>query len=248
MFPYLILGICLLGAAILLLKWFANTTPANAWKAVKWAAFITTSAVVIFLLVTGRFAQALFALPVYLPFIIGLLRRFAMYRMAGSLGGSGGSRAKPGQHSSVETAWLAMELDHDSGQMDGEILQGRFAGSRLSDVGLDDLLSLLGELDSADEESADLLEAYLDRQYPDWREETGAEQSESRERTRTGSSGGEMNRAKALEILGLEENATADDVRAAHKRMMKFAHPDHGGSNYLASRINEAKEYLLSSL
>ena len=54
-----------------------------------------------------------------------------------------------------------------------------------------------------------------------------------------------MSRAEALKVLGLEEGASEADVRAAHKRLIQQTHPDKGGTNYLAAKINEAKDVLL---
>jgi hypothetical protein len=54
-----------------------------------------------------------------------------------------------------------------------------------------------------------------------------------------------MSRAEALKVLGLEEGASEADVRAAHKRLIQQIHPDKGGTNYLAAKINEAKDALL---
>jgi hypothetical protein len=54
-----------------------------------------------------------------------------------------------------------------------------------------------------------------------------------------------MSRAEALKVLGLEEGATVADIRAAHRRLIQQIHPDKGGTDYLAAKINEAKDVLL---
>jgi len=56
---------------------------------------------------------------------------------------------------------------------------------------------------------------------------------------------GAMSRAEALEVLGLKAGASAAEVKAAHRRLMQGAHPDHGGSDWLAARINQARDVLL---
>jgi hypothetical protein len=54
-----------------------------------------------------------------------------------------------------------------------------------------------------------------------------------------------MSRIEALHVLGLQEGASDGDVRAAHRKLILQTHPDKGGSDYLASKINEAKDVLL---
>ena len=61
------------------------------------------------------------------------------------------------------------------------------------------------------------------------------------------SSGAKMTRTEALKVLGLEVSATDEEIRAAHRRLILQNHPDKGGSDYLASKINEAKDVLLGS-
>ena len=56
----------------------------------------------------------------------------------------------------------------------------------------------------------------------------------------------DLRRDEAYSVLGLNAGATADDIKAAHKRLIKQVHPDAGGSEYLAARINAAKDALLS--
>lgn len=151
------------------------------------------------------------------------------------------ARRTPGRRSTVRTAALEMELDHDSGLLEGVVLAGRHEGRELRDLPLEYLLELARDL-SADAESLQLLETYLDSRFPVWRDHVKADA----DRRQAGAPGsGAMTKQEAYEILGLEAGASAADIRKAHRRLMQRLHPDLGGSSFLAARINEAKEVLL---
>jgi len=94
---------------------------------------------------------------------------------------------------------------------------------------------LLAECARDDAQSARLIEAYLDRMWPEWRNIHRAGQGAS----------GPMDRAEALSVLGLDETAADDDIRRAHRDLMRKHHPDHGGSDWLAAKLNQAREVLL---
>lgn len=166
------------------------------------------------------------------------------WSLPGGFGTIGGSTQTAGQRSRVRTRMLEMLLDHDTGQMDGDVVAGRFADRKLSSLGRADLIELWNDCRRRDMQSARLLEAYLDHHMPDWREVAGAGRdanggaSEQRR-------GGQMSAEEAYEILGLSRGASASDVRSAHRELMKKLHPDRGGSTYLATKINEAKDVLL---
>ena len=153
-------------------------------------------------------------------------------------------RKSAGQKSCVRTETLEMVLDHDSGRMEGRCLKGRFAGRDLSSLRETEVLRLLEEIGATDKQGAALLEAYLDRRCKGWRDRRtgGASREESRQpRDRNG----RMDRKEAFDVLGLKPAANEAEIRAAHRRLMMKLHPDQGGSTYLASRINEAKDVLL---
>ena len=128
-----------------------------------------------------------------------------------------------------------MRLDHATGRMSGRVLRGGHAGRELAELNLAELLDLLAECRATDAESVPLLEAWLDLAQPDWREAAPA-----------AAAGGPMSRAEALAVLGLTEGAGPEAIRAAHRRLMLSAHPDHGGSDWLAARINQARDLLLA--
>lgn len=148
-----------------------------------------------------------------------------------------------GQSSGVSTSWLDMKLDHDTGAMDGLIKQGVFRGRRLSELDLDEALELLREVRIEDADSERLVEAFMDRTWPDWRD-GGEDEPESGRGG--GRSGGPMTVAEALEILELEGEPTPEEVRQAYKRQMKRHHPDQGGSDADAARLNQARDILLN--
>jgi hypothetical protein len=134
---------------------------------------------------------------------------------------------------------VEMELDHDTGAMRGTVLKGAHAGKTLDRLERDALLALYREAGTADVETARLLEAYMDRTLgADWRADAERQRSAAH-------SGSAMSREEALKILGLKDGAVEAEIRAAHRRLMMQNHPDRGGSDYIAAKINEAKEVLL---
>lgn len=144
-----------------------------------------------------------------------------------------------GRTSSVRTRALDMQLDHDSGRLTGTVTSGRLAGQALDALDIGTVAALALELDP---ESRQLLEAYLDRRAPGWRENA---QRDAGGRGADAPRRGAMTEEEAYQILGLSPGAGADDIRKAHRSLMKKLHPDQGGSNYLAARVNEAKDVLL---
>jgi hypothetical protein len=148
-----------------------------------------------------------------------------------------------GKTSTVRTAAVAMELDHDSGEIDGRVLSGGYSGRWLSELSEDELFNIYEEF-LYDGETAALLEAYLDRRLGDWRERYGPHASAHA--SAHGSAGfAEMTREEAYQILGLSSEATAEEIHQTWRRLMKGVHPDSGGSAYLAAKINAAKDLLL---
>jgi hypothetical protein len=154
-----------------------------------------------------------------------------------------GRRKTPGKRSTVRTAALEMELDHDSGALEGVVLAGRFEARTLSDMKLNELKQLYAEI-PGDPESRQLLETYLDSRFPVWREDPDAHDGEG---LGVAPGAGPMTKQEAYKILGLESGATAADIRKAHRRLMQRLHPDLGGTSFLAARINEAKDVLLTN-
>jgi hypothetical protein len=143
-----------------------------------------------------------------------------------------------GQVSRVRSAFVEMELDHDTGAMRGVILAGPRAGTQLEALDVPTLVGLLAEID---DESRALLAAYLDRRDAGWREYAQADAAPGR----GGAPRGPMTHEEAYQILGLEPGAKAEEIIRAHRTLMKRIHPDQGGTNYLAARVNEAKDTLL---
>lgn len=147
-----------------------------------------------------------------------------------------------GKRSSVRTSVLEMELDHDSGGLEGRVLSGPHAGKALGALSLQQLLELRSGM-GGDEESLRLLETYLDSRFPVWRHDADADIGEG-QRASPGS--GAMTKEEAYQVLGLEAGASAAEIRQAHRRLMQRLHPDLGGSSFLAARINEARNVLVS--
>ena len=151
-------------------------------------------------------------------------------------------KLSPGKTSSVASRTIAMELDHDTGAMRGNIIAGAFKGRELESLSTTELQGLMAEVQTADPDAARLLEAYLDRRFPGGRENAQADSDPGLDRA---SKPGAMSKKEAHDILGLQPGAGEEAIRQAHRALIKRLHPDAGGTSALAARVNEAKDVLL---
>lgn len=231
---YLLIGFGVLVGLVLLARRFANTSPAHLAQGVKAFTAAFSALASTGLLFAGRFGLALITIGATVMAIRALRR--APAGGFDSFGGSGGSQP----HSSeVTTDTLAMQLDHATGDLDGEVLRGPFRGRTLGSLGLAELLELLASCQRDDPRSVALIETYLDRRQPDWRDDVDEDPHDH------ASASGDMDQATAWEVLGLAPGASEAEIKAAHRRLMTKLHPDHGGSGYLAAQLNQAKDLLL---
>ncbi|MFL6796937.1 MAG: DnaJ domain-containing protein [Xanthobacteraceae bacterium] len=229
----LLLGVVVLALALYALNVFTHVPPQKAAAVLKAGGGVGALAIAGALGLRGR-------LDIAVP--IGLAGLSLLGWLPWSIPGfSARSRKSQGQVSRVRSAFLEMELDHDTGAMRGHILAGPHEGTTLDAL---DLTTLTGFLLDIDEESRALLMAYLDRRQPSWREHAQADAGAGRS---TGSAwpSGKMTEEEAYQILGVEPGASAQMIGRAHRALMKKLHPDQGGSTYLAARVNEAKDILL---
>jgi len=142
--------------------------------------------------------------------------------------------------SSIQTNHLSATLDHGSGHIEGKIIEGPHKGWLLSELSIMQLEDLLTHYQTEDEESAELLEAYIDQRRQQ------ADQNTEQQRTANRAASDQSARAEALAILGLDEGSTEEEVVAAHRSLIQKLHPDRGGNDFLAAKINQAKDILLN--
>ncbi len=230
MLSYFIIGTALLIALIIGSNALISANPRTILKVIRITALILLSAGAAFLAFTGRFqfASALAFAALF------FLRNKPLFSS---------NKPSPGQTSSVTTEWLDASLDHDSGEMDAIILKGEFAGHSLSELTLEQLERLKDAL-TIDQESLAILDTFLSRNFEkdDQKEYNGDNSG-----TQYNSSTGSMSKSEAYDVLGLKPNATLDEIKAAHKKLMKKFHPDHDGSAYMAAKINQARDILIKS-
>ncbi len=208
---------------------FVRASPGRIADVLHTAGPVVLMVVAVVLLLAGRVALSGVAFSAALGWFMSGRRRRA-------------ARPTPGKVSTVRTAALEMELDHETGGLEGLVLVGRFEGRTLGDLSIEELRDLHQAL-AGDQESLQLLETYLDGRVPGWRDDAEAHTGD---RQRSAPSSGAMTEEEAYQILGLESGASPAEIRKAHRRLMQRLHPDLGGSSFLAARINEAKDVLLS--
>jgi hypothetical protein len=231
MFGYLVLGVAVAIGLILILR---GVRGAAAGQAMRWfwqAVAVVSILVGGYFLVTGR---PHYAIVPALGVLVGLLG----WLIDATLG-----PRKP-HTSRVNTRFLKLTLDHKSGQVTGDIVDGPFTGRRIESLRVDELVDLFVFYKREDEQSARLIEAYLDRTSPTWRARYGPDGAPKTD-SYSARPGGPMSKSEALRLLGLQLGATPEEVRAAHRRKLQEHHPDRGGDPDTAAKINQARDVLL---
>lgn len=229
---YLIFGFVALAVGLLVMRAFARANPAIV------ARRLTIGGGVAALLLAGAlFLRGL--VPVAIP--LAMLGSWLLWGTTSGPFGVGRVRKSPGQTSRVATEHLEMELDHDTGEMHGRVLKGLFKDRDIESLSPADMALLWQDCRNVDPQSAQLIEAYLDRAYPTWREDMARGEQDM-----SGGPDGRMTLEEAFEILGLQPGASEEEIRRAHRDLMLKLHPDRGGSTYLAAKINEAKDVALN--
>jgi DnaJ-domain-containing protein 1 len=229
--PEILFGIVVLALLLWASNAFAALDPRKLAPVVKFAGGFGALGGAAFLAARGQFQLAL-------P--LGFAGLGLLGWLPGRFAGFGARTQKtPGQTSQVRSAFVEMELDHDTGAMRGRVLTGRHQGVTLDSLSVVTLVDLVPEID---EESRSLLVAYLDRRAPRWREDAQGDAAAGQGSPRWS---GKMTKEEAYQILGVQPGASAAEIGRAHRALMKKLHPDQGGSTYLAARVNEAKDVLL---
>ncbi|GAB4166131.1 MAG: DnaJ domain-containing protein [Thalassobaculales bacterium] len=223
MLVYLAFGLAALAALVALLRLYVAASPRLLVRVLGWTVGIAAVAGAGLFLIRGNLGLVTALLAMASP----MLARWRLIRDAARAWR--GPRA--GQQSAVGARFVEMTLDHDSGVMEGRVLEGEFAGRFLSELSAAELDRLMAE---ADTDSIALIRA--------WRQRMRADEPEA---PPPPAAGGPMSRAEALAVLGLAEGADEAAIREAHRRLMLANHPDRGGSDWLAARINQARDVLL---
>lgn len=229
---YLAGGVLLLVVILAAGRAFVDAEPATIRKVAGVAAAALAAVLAVLLIATG---QVLLLLLLLLGVAFGL--RPAREQIRHWLAGASPRRDSV---SEVETDYLRMTLEHDTGTITGTVRKGRYQGRRLEELDIAALLSLRGEVRLEDPSSLRLIESYLDRFEPDWRKH----QQQSRDEP-SAPKGDRMTPEQALAVLGLKAGASAAEIREAHRRLMLKLHPDQGGSTALATQVNLARDVLL---
>lgn len=140
----------------------------------------------------------------------------------------------------ITTGFLKIAVDAKTGRWQGQVIQGEHAGQNLDDLSQQQLIELSHHYQQQDPDSARLLNAYMRYRFQQGSQQHNQQQADS-------GGNGKLTRKEALEILGLGEDATEKDIVTAHRSLMQKVHPDRGGSDYLAAKINQAKDQLLNA-
>jgi len=237
MIIYLALGVLVLAVGLWLARAFAEADPRELARGLRQAAMVLGAVLSggVFILGVASEQGLLVLLGAGGMGFIG----YSLWRRRGQIRPA--NVAPLPSRSEIETEFVKMRIDHDGGTLAGTVLKGRLRGRGLGELSRDQLMKLWREARPTDPRGASLLEAYLDRFMPSWRQQTvpdGTALVQSQEA---------MTTEEALAILGLAPGAAESDIREAYHRLTIKMQPEEAGSPYLAAKLKQARDLLLKS-
>ena len=225
--------ILLVGLIFIVWYWWSTVKglPAERKRPFLWrSAFWAVLSISVILVVSGRMHWVGAGLAALIPlgktFLAFGFRALPILRLLGRF------KTSPSQ---FKTKSLNVTINFSNSQMDGEVLIGDLAGKKLSELSDEQLESIATELKDIDRESYALLYAYRMRR--------GNAGQQNEDGFNAESFNG-LSESEAYEVLGLDQTASKEEVIKAHKRLVQRLHPDRGGSDYLAAKINAEKDRL----
>ena len=233
----LLFAIALLAAIVWLYKYLKTADPAERKRLILKYAFWGLIGVTVLAVVTGRMHWLGIVFAALLGFLkLGLntfLRFLPVLKMVG---------ASQAFNSPVfKTSHIEARLDLSRGTIEGAVINGPHTGKRLDELSASELEELANHYRDIDKRSYYLIMVIRQRQ--------GGQQYGSAGNGRNMyADAGTPSIKEALQILGLEGTPARDEIIQAHRRLIQKLHPDRGGNDYLASRVNLAKDVLLESI
>jgi hypothetical protein len=222
--PYLLGGLAIFLGLISLVYLFIKSDPRKLARDLEWAVAVLGAVGLVGIILSERYGL------IWLPLLLMLFPfRRRLRPMLARLGPPKGP---------VTTPYLRATQDLESGLVTGAVLRGVFAGSQLSELARDELVMLLTECRDEDPAAARLVEAYLDQKHPGWLDDL----AEAGNQGTATASRADMSIGEARAILGVDPGADDSAINDAHRRLLGRL---HGGSDYLAGKINRARDVLL---
>lgn len=198
--------------------------------------------IIVLLILTGHlhwFGAVLAGLLAMLRQNLGLLVRYApvisrLYR-------SHVSGAGPAGFSTLNSRFIQINLNLDTGVVSGRVLAGEFKGRLLDEMSRSEIDRLADICKLQDAESSRLLSGYVSARFGGH----AGPGSDGRDRSdiRTEPT---MTIEEALRVLGLKGTPTKQEITGAYRKIMQQIHPDRGGNEYFAAKVNQARDVLNS--
>ena len=226
---WILVGAALLAVLLFFARWYVNAEPRDVFSALRYIGLFFAIVVLGVALVSGRFGILWLILLSILPWL-GRLRAFN--RQVDELKGPAS-----GQHIDKRAKFVVLYVNPETGDMDGRVLAGPKAGMLLSDLAIDSLVTLYEAAVIEDDESAKIIEDYLDRMHSHtWRSKSKIVKSRS--------DGGEENVAVS-EILGLQPGASKTEIERTSQALIETGHPDASEGENIRRKVIKARGILL---